>query len=70
MFKFAVYASTDGKNFRTVALTNYLDMARFIRDHAAEALDPAGRRNLTVKLEERPIADYLIAPRIEDREVE
>ncbi len=62
MFKYKVKAQTaDRAHPITVALTNYIDLAEFIRDHAAESLDPTGEMGMTVEIITRPEADYFVS---------
>lgn len=62
MFKYAVKATASGKPFRVVALTNYKDLAEYICENCAAALDPSGERGMIVKVEARPEADFFINP--------
>ena len=69
MFKFKIKAQTaDRTHPITVALTNYIDLAEFIRDHAAETIDPTGENHMTVEIITRPEADYFVRPRSNEEE--
>lgn len=58
MFKFQILASTNDKpRSSVIALTHYSDLAEFIADHAAEALDPDGALDMKVTIVERAEAD-------------
>ncbi len=58
MFKFQILASTNDKpRASVIALTHFSDLAEFIADHAAEALDPDGTLNMKVTIVERAEAD-------------
>ncbi len=61
MFRFQIIASTKtSPRPVTVALTHYSDLAEFIADHAAEALDPDGSAGMQVHIVERAEADMFI----------
>lgn len=61
MFKYQILATTKNKNRPiTVALTHFCDLAEFIADHAAEALDPDGTEEMRVHIVERTEADMFI----------
>lgn len=58
MFKFQIVATTNDKpRASVIALTHYSDLAEFIANHAAEALDPDGALEMRVTIVERPEAD-------------
>ena len=65
MFKYQIKGSIYKKTRPvTIALTNYKDIAEYILEHAAEALDPEGEHGLTVELITHPEADlYIFQPR-------
>ena len=61
MFKFQIVAETKGRPRPTViALTHFSDLAEFIRDHAAEAIDPEGKMGLKISIVSRPEADMFV----------
>ena len=70
MFKFQILASTNDKpRASVIALTHFSDLAEFIADHAAEALDPDGALNMQVTIVERAEADrFAYRPRGNSRE--
>jgi hypothetical protein len=58
VFKFQILASTNDKpRASVIALTHFSDLAEFIADHAAEALDPDGALDMKVTIVERAEAD-------------
>lgn len=58
MFKFQILASTNDKpRASVIALTHFSDLAEFIADHAAEALDPDGTQGMSFHVIERQEAD-------------
>lgn len=62
MLRFSIVATArSGKSF-TAAATNFRDLAQYITDHAAEALDPEGTSELTLAIRENE-GDTLFRPR-------
>lgn len=63
MFKYTIKGKVDAKDKPiTIALTSFRDIAEYVRDHAAEALDPSGEYGMTVSIIEHPDADCFIYP--------
>lgn len=61
MFRYAVKGTTKERpRPMVIALTNYSDLAEFIKDHVAEALDPDGAMDLSAEVVTRPEADMYI----------
>ncbi len=57
MLRYSVFGLTkERKRKRLVAATNYLDIAIFLRDHAAEMLDPSGELGLAFTVQENDAA--------------
>lgn len=58
MFKYQIMGVTNtSPRASVIALTHYSDLAEFIADHAAEALDPDGALDMKVTIVERAEAD-------------
>lgn len=64
MFRFAIMGRMPRVQRQlTIALTDYADVAEYILEHAAEALDPDGSNGLEIELTETREAANLIRHR-------
>ncbi len=61
MFRFSIHGHTSAnKNKRLVAVTDFQDVATFMRDHAGEMLDPTGELGLVFTMQENnAVAQFL-----------
>ena len=62
MFKYQVRGIVNDRKPMIIALTHFADIAQYIADHAAEALDPTGEKGMRVEVVYRPEADNFIKP--------
>ena len=63
MFRYAIRGKDKTrKHIFTVALTQYEDLAKFIANYGAEALDPDGRRGLVLYVDIQDGANMLVPP--------
>ena len=61
MFKYTIRAVTNRrKRPVVVAVTNFRDVATYIRDNAAAALDPAGVQGMEIYMVENQDADLFV----------
>lgn len=61
MFKYQIMGTTNtSPRAITVALTHFSDIAEFIADHAAEALDPDGSQGMSFHVVKRQEADKFV----------
>ena len=61
MFKYSVYGSFKRrKRPCVIAVTSYKDVAEYVAQNAAAAMDPDGRLGLEVHIVENPDADFFI----------
>lgn len=59
MMRYSVKGQTKGHDSpMTIAATNFIDVATYIKNHAAEILDPDGMRELVITIEEYNNARY------------
>lgn len=53
MMRYSVKAQTKGHDRpTTIAASNFIDVCNYIKEHAAEILDPDGTRELVITVEE------------------
>ncbi len=64
MFRYSIYGQTkERRNKRLVAVSDFRDVAVFMRDHAAEMLDPTGELGLAFTVQENDAAAQFIPGR-------
>lgn len=64
MFRFSIYGQTkERRNKRLVAVSDFRDVAVFMRDHAAEMLDPSRELGLVFTMTENDAAAQFIPGR-------
>ena len=64
MFRYSIYGQTkERRNKHLVAVSDFRDVAVFMRDHAAEMLDPSGELGLVFTMQENDAASQFISGR-------
>lgn len=69
MFKYSIYGSFKRrKRPCVIAVTSYADIAEYIAQNAAAAMDPDGDLGLEIHIVENPDADFFIRRKREEEE--
>ena len=71
MFRYAIKGKTNDRPYPVIiALTDYADIASYIKDHAIEALDPSGEEGLSITIAESSSPRKFIKSSMEETDIE